>query len=228
MLRSCSNNPQTHSTLILPRSRLARLELIQVPPADGKASLVLVHALAEVIDVGRADAALGRGVDLLVLLGEVVVLGRGLGGRGGGAAGEPAADGVADRGADCYTAVTVLALHVASTKVLMPATEMKRICGLTRRCWPSGRTARGPGWLEELQLVEELEPGLGAGGRRWTSGGRVRVLVLRAWQGRPSGGGGQILNVDEAYWRGYVVRWWCRGRGDVIGMLRRWERVLEA
>lgn len=96
------------STLVLSRGRLARLELVQVPSADGQAALVLVHALAEVIDVSRTRARrllhLCRG---LVLLGEVGVLGRGFGGRGRAAA-EPAADGVADGGADCDTAARAL------------------------------------------------------------------------------------------------------------------------
>lgn len=94
--------------LVLRSSLLARLQLIQIPPADGQAALVLIHALAEVVDVRLAGAALVGSLALLVLLREVGVLGRGLGGRGGAAA-EEAADGVADGGAYCDTAAEMLA-----------------------------------------------------------------------------------------------------------------------
>jgi hypothetical protein len=94
--------------LILTSRRLTRLKLVQVPSTDSQASLVVVHALAELVDVVRAcagalhlrDGAVGG----LVLCGEL----GGCGGRGfgrrGAAATEPAADSVADRGSDCYTA----------------------------------------------------------------------------------------------------------------------------
>jgi hypothetical protein len=91
--------------LVLTRSLLARLELIQVPPANRQAPLVVIHALSELIDVVGACAALLRAhVDLGVLLREVGVLGRVGGGFGRGAAAEPAAYCVADGGADGDTA----------------------------------------------------------------------------------------------------------------------------
>lgn len=87
----------TRATLVLASSRLARLQLIEVPSTDSQAALVLVHALAELVDVVCASAGLRhlRGSRILVLLGELGVLGGGFGG-GRGAATEPAADGVAD------------------------------------------------------------------------------------------------------------------------------------
>ena len=99
------------SLLVVRSSLLASLELVQVPAADRQATLVLIHALAEVVDVGRANAAaLLRRVVLLVLLGEVGALGRLLGGGSGrAAAAEKTADGVADGGADGNTAVAMLA-----------------------------------------------------------------------------------------------------------------------
>jgi hypothetical protein len=102
-------SPLPHA-LVLARRLLARLELVQVPSADGQAALVVVHALAEVVDVGSARAGRGHLGSLrhlgcvLVGLGELGVLGRGV--RGGRrAAAEPAADGVANRRTDCDTAV---------------------------------------------------------------------------------------------------------------------------
>jgi hypothetical protein len=46
------NNP-----LVLTSCGLACLELVKVPPADGQAALVLVHALAELVDVICARTA---------------------------------------------------------------------------------------------------------------------------------------------------------------------------
>ena len=82
--------------LVLRRSLLACLQLVQIPSANRQAALVLIHAFAEVVDVSRACTALCRCVDLLVLLRKVGVLGRVFGGRGRGAAAEPAAYCVAD------------------------------------------------------------------------------------------------------------------------------------
>lgn len=98
--------------LVLPSRRLTCLELIQIPPADAQAPLVLIHAPAEAAHVLRAGAALrllARRVDLVRVL-ELRAGGGGLGGRAA-AAREPAADGVADRGADCHSAACVLALE---------------------------------------------------------------------------------------------------------------------
>lgn len=100
--------PLTNVPLILASRRLASLKLIQVPSTDVQAPLVIIHALPEVADLGLASASLRRGHVGLVLLREV---GRGgllfSGGRGR-AAGEESADGVADRGAYCDTAVIEL------------------------------------------------------------------------------------------------------------------------
>jgi hypothetical protein len=87
---------------------LARLQLVQVPPADGQVALVLCHAVVEALDVASAGAGrLLALLHLLVLLREVGVLGRSLGGCG--ATAEEAAKGVADGGADCDTAGGLLA-----------------------------------------------------------------------------------------------------------------------
>lgn len=91
--------------LVLASRSLASLQLIQIPAADGQVALVLVHAGAEVADVLRADRR--RLVLRVHRHGAVVRLSHGLVGRRGGrarAAAEPAAHGVADRGADCDTA----------------------------------------------------------------------------------------------------------------------------
>ena len=75
----CSIPP---TSLVLTSGSLARLELVQVPSADGQAALVLVHALAEVVDVGAACAGRLHLCGALVLLGEVGGLGRRCGGLG--------------------------------------------------------------------------------------------------------------------------------------------------
>lgn len=124
--KSAHSQPYSYSTapplslfpnqaLVLPSRRLARLELIQIPPADAQAPLVLIHAPAEAGHVLGARAALrllARGVHLV----RVLELGGGGGrlrGRAAAAAGEPAAHRVADRGAHCHSAVDVLALEKA-------------------------------------------------------------------------------------------------------------------
>lgn len=107
--------PQSHPLhlsytpyLVLRSRRLTRLQLIQIPPANRQAALVLIHALAKIAHVRVTD--LGRLVGLvervLAVLGLRDRLG-GFGGRGGGggAAAEEAADGVADGGAYCDAAV---------------------------------------------------------------------------------------------------------------------------
>ena len=60
-------------SLILASGALARLELVEIPSADGQAALVVVHALAEVANVGLAWSGLGllAEVGLLVLGGKV-------------------------------------------------------------------------------------------------------------------------------------------------------------
>lgn len=74
------------SNLVLSSRSLASLELIQIPAANGQAALVLIHALAEVVDVRGACTRLLRLRRGLVLLCEIRVLRRGLGGGGGRAA----------------------------------------------------------------------------------------------------------------------------------------------
>lgn len=90
--------------LVLGSSSLASLELVKVPAADGETALVLVHALAEVGDVGLTGArGLVRGVGVRVLRLDLLRLGL-CRGRGRGAAAEEATDGVADGRTYCDTA----------------------------------------------------------------------------------------------------------------------------
>ena len=94
--------------LVLTSRRLAGLELVQVPATDSQTTLVLVHALAEALDIVRARTRLRhlsrRRASGLVLSGEFSVLRRGFGG-GRGTASKPAADCMADGGSYCDTAV---------------------------------------------------------------------------------------------------------------------------
>jgi hypothetical protein len=104
--------------LVLTSRRLAGLELVQVPATDSQTTLVLVHALAEALDIVCARTRLRhlsrRRVSGLVLSGEFSVLRRGFGG-GRGTASKPAADCVADGGSYCDTAVKrrVSQMHTA-------------------------------------------------------------------------------------------------------------------
>lgn len=90
----------SHSHLILSSSLLTSLKLIKIPPTNAQRALILIHTLAESIDIVCASASRGAlGVRLLlsVLLREVCGLGRCFGcGRGGGSAEEEIADCVAD------------------------------------------------------------------------------------------------------------------------------------
>ena len=112
--------------LVLTGRRLAGLELVQVPATDSQTTLVLVHALAEALDIVRARTRLRhlsrRRVSGLVLGGEFSVLRRGFSG-GRGTASKPAADCVADGGSYCDTAVQkrVSQMHMRSLwpKVLL-------------------------------------------------------------------------------------------------------------
>lgn len=65
-------------TLILPRSRLTRLQLIQIPPTNRQTTLILIHAGTEIVHIDGTRAAaccLGRGtVVVLVLGGEIGAL----------------------------------------------------------------------------------------------------------------------------------------------------------
>ena len=45
-------------TLILPSRRLTRLKLIQIPPTNRQAPLILIHALAEIVHVRRTRPTL--------------------------------------------------------------------------------------------------------------------------------------------------------------------------
>jgi hypothetical protein len=107
-----------HCNLVLTGRRLAGLELVQVPATDSQTTLVLVHALAEALDIVCARTRLRhlsrRRVSGLVLGGEFSVLRRGFGG-GRGTASKPAADCVADGGSYCDTAVKkrVSQMHIA-------------------------------------------------------------------------------------------------------------------
>lgn len=108
----CSNAlsiPQDAS-LVRPSSRLTRLQLIQIPPTNRQTALVLIHALAEIVDIARTRTtrlhlAVGRSSrGVLVLCGEIRVLRRRGSRLGRGAAAEPAADRVADGRTDRYSA----------------------------------------------------------------------------------------------------------------------------
>jgi hypothetical protein len=104
--------PKYLNNLVLARTRLACLQLIQVPSTDVQTALVVIHAFPEVLNIAlaRAAAVLALlGVVCLVLVCEVGGLG-GFGRRGGlgGGPAEHAAQGVADGGADCYTAGRLL------------------------------------------------------------------------------------------------------------------------
>jgi len=85
--------------LVRARCTLARLQLIQVPAADGQVTLVLVHAAAE---AGHLLAAHGRRLVLRRLHRfRLLLLGRCR------RPAEPSADGVADAGSDGYAAAVV-------------------------------------------------------------------------------------------------------------------------
>ena len=99
------------SRLVGSGSRLASLELVKVPATDGQVALVLVHAAAEVVDVGLADLGglvAGRGVGAVVCrVGGSLAL---LLNRSRRAATEEAANGVADGRADCDTTIVKLSV----------------------------------------------------------------------------------------------------------------------
>lgn len=106
--------------LVTTSRALAGLQLIQIPSTDGQITAVLVHAGAEIPHVRRTGAG---GLEVVVG-GEGAVFslrdGRlgGFGRRGGrGAAAEEAAEGVADGGANCYTAKE----RLADVRILAPA-----------------------------------------------------------------------------------------------------------
>ena len=87
-------------------------QLIQVPPADTHVTLVVVHALAEVLDISPTGGVL-IGVVGCAALPQSVVHGLGVGRRSGllrlsrgtGASAEKATDGVSDGGTDSDTTV---------------------------------------------------------------------------------------------------------------------------
>jgi hypothetical protein len=91
---------------------------------------------------------------------------------GAAAAAEPAADGVADGGADCYTAIRggLLACFDGYRGYLLKK--------LTQQCWPSGRTVRS----HRSVLEGEPEHVVAVGARRSMLGGPA--LVLRDAVGR--------------------------------------------
>ena len=85
-----------HLRLVVLRGGLAGLELLKVPVADLHVAVVLVQALGE--GLGGALAVVGT-TPLVVLLGRGLDLLLRSGSRLGGAAGEEAADSMADGGA---------------------------------------------------------------------------------------------------------------------------------
>jgi hypothetical protein len=90
---------QYTSSLVLTSRRLTRLELVKIPSTDSQTALVVIHALAEALDVVCARTSLSLHLSScvggLVLSAELGGLGRGFSG-GRGAAAEPAADCVAN------------------------------------------------------------------------------------------------------------------------------------
>ena len=100
--------PTSHSAfeLILTSSRLTSLQLIQIPATDRQIALILIHTALEVHHLALAD--FGGLVSLIHRVLAVLLLSDGLvdGCFGlGAAATEPAADCVADGGADCDATV---------------------------------------------------------------------------------------------------------------------------
>lgn len=91
-------------SLVLASRSLARLQLLQIPPANLHIAILLVHARSELL--GRTRAVVAPGA--VLCLGWGSCRGSGLldGVVGGcGTTAEEAADGVADGGADGDTAV---------------------------------------------------------------------------------------------------------------------------
>jgi hypothetical protein len=192
--------------LVLSSSRLTRLQLIQVPSTDRKGALVLIHALPEVIDIGRTSARgalLARVLSLLLL-----VLHARLDGRSGrlstAAAAEETADRVADGGAYCYTTKfgKIVSARGEDGGWISGGREES---GLTLQCWPFVRIIRilrprrglvAAGWVR--QLVERRRVAA-EGRRRWRLVGFVAVLG-RAREARRGGrdhgiGGAFSLNL---------------------------------
>lgn len=89
--------PRPH--LVLASCCLTRLELVQVPPTNGQATLILVHALAEALHIVCAGSRLGHLsgclAGRLVLCSKFSVLGRGIGGSRGTAT-KPSANRMAN------------------------------------------------------------------------------------------------------------------------------------
>jgi hypothetical protein len=111
---------QPPTQLIRPSSLLTSLQLIQIPATDAHIPLILIHTAREILDVRRAGLVLRSAITarsgLVLAVVEIVVHGLRVGVRGvllgglflgGGAAAEEAADGVADRGSYCDTAVCI-------------------------------------------------------------------------------------------------------------------------
>lgn len=91
------------TTLILTSCLLTSLKLIQIPSTNRQIAPIFIHAPSEVLDICCTDSRLVSCVGGLMLLGEVGRLGCRFSGRGGTTA-EKSADGMPDRGTDCYTA----------------------------------------------------------------------------------------------------------------------------
>lgn len=93
------------------RGKQQTYQLVEIPPANGHVTLLLIHAPAEVVDIVCAGRLFPGGVGCIALPQAVVhglALGRrgllGLGGSAGAAAKETT-DSVTDRRTDCYTTV---------------------------------------------------------------------------------------------------------------------------
>ena len=104
--RPVSRHNHPASDLILTSRRLTSLQLIQIPTTDRQIALVLIHTALEVHHLALAD--LGGLISLIHPVLAVLLLSDGLIDRCFGlvaAAAEPAADCVADGGADCDATV---------------------------------------------------------------------------------------------------------------------------
>lgn len=82
-------------------------QLLEVPSADLHVALVLVQTLCERLGIILATSRAPLVILVAVVVGLACDCVVGLFGWGGGSATEHAADGVADGGTNCYTAVVV-------------------------------------------------------------------------------------------------------------------------
>lgn len=101
---SLSTSTRISGALVVGGGGLAGLQLLEVPRASLHVALVLIQALSELLSV---DVAV-PGLPVVLLWSGLGVVDSGLWGSLGGAATEETTDGMADGGADCDTAVSLL------------------------------------------------------------------------------------------------------------------------